>query len=225
MKRTQLGLTGVTALTFAQAADAHIVASRLGDFYAGALHPLTDLQDIVLWIATGLLAGSMGAARGRWLVLVVPAGSLVGFYGGLALGMTSVAAVMNAALMILLGLLIATAVRVPTIALCLLALGTAVVRGAANAGGVAADTNRMLFAAGLTLTAYAAITLIMALVVTFPPLRSGWRGIAVRICGSWIAAIGLMIGAFALLPHRYAQERHPTDIVHTSADTHPPDAS
>ena len=60
-----------TLVASAQAADAHIVASRLGDFYTGALHPLTDLQDLILWVAMGVLAGSLGAAKGRWLVLAV----------------------------------------------------------------------------------------------------------------------------------------------------------
>jgi hydrogenase/urease accessory protein HupE len=179
------------------------VASRLGDFYAGALHPLTDLQDIVLWIAAGLLAGSMGAARGRWLVLIVPVGSLIGFYAGLSSGITSVATIMNAAMMIVLGLLIATAVRVPMAILGVLAFSVAVMRGLANAAGVAGDTNKVLFGAGLTLAAYAAITLIMAAMVSFrePDAATGpaaWRGIAIRVCGSWITAIGLMIGAFAL---------------------------
>jgi hypothetical protein len=40
-------------------------SSRLGDFYAGALHPLTDLQDGLLWTALGLLAGSLGAIHAR----------------------------------------------------------------------------------------------------------------------------------------------------------------
>jgi urease accessory protein len=63
-----------TLVASAQAADAHIVASRLGDFYTGALHPLTDLQDLILWVAMGVLAGSLGASKGRWLVLAFPLG-------------------------------------------------------------------------------------------------------------------------------------------------------
>src|SRR5262249_15875951 len=143
----------------------------------------------------------------------------------------------TAALMTLLGLLVATAVRVPTAVLCLLAFGMAALRGLVNTGGVGPETNRTLFAAGLTVTAYAAITLIMAATVGFRgPVDSGtaagagaasagWRRIAIRVCGSWIAAIGLMIGAFALLPQKYAQAEHPPGSVHTSADTRLPGAS
>ena len=72
-----------------ETADAHIIASRLGDFYAGALHPLSDLQDLILWAAMGVLAGSLGAARGRRLVLVFPLGLLAGLVLGRAFGVVS----------------------------------------------------------------------------------------------------------------------------------------
>jgi urease accessory protein len=74
-------------------------------------------------------------------------------------------------------------------------------RGVVNAGGMTPETDRLLFAAGLAAAGYAAITLIMALTVTFrgsDAERSAWRVIAIRVCGSWIAAIGLMIGGLAL---------------------------
>jgi hypothetical protein len=86
-------------------------AARLGDFYAGALHPLTDLQDVVLWTALGLLAGSIGSAQGRWLVLVVPVGLLVGLVTALSFGIGGVGTFANAAMMVALGLLVAAALR------------------------------------------------------------------------------------------------------------------
>jgi urease accessory protein len=203
--RRLFGLTCVATvalLTAAEPADAHIVAARLGDFYAGALHPLTDLQDLVLWTALGLLAGSLGAAQGRWLVLALPLGLLVGLVLGLAFGAGTVPPVANAAMMVVLGLLLATGIRIHAAPLCAIALGLALMRGVVNADGVGPETNRLLFAAGLASAGYAAITLIMALTLAFRRSDAGpsaaWRGIAIRACGSWIAAIGLMMGGFAL---------------------------
>ncbi|MDB6091534.1 MAG: hypothetical protein JWN85_4318 [Gammaproteobacteria bacterium] len=189
-------------LVAAQSADAHIVASRLGDFYAGALHPLTDLQDIVLWTALGLLAGSLGAARGRGLVLVLPLGLLLGFNVGLSFGSTWIAPLTNAGMMVLLGVLLAAGLRINAAALLAIGLVLALMRGVVNAGGVGTATDRVLFGAGLALSGYAFITLITALALTFrgsdtAPSRA-WRRIAIRACGSWIAAIGLMVGGFAL---------------------------
>jgi len=185
----------------AQTADAHIVASRLGDFYTGALHPLTDLQDLILWAAIGVLAGSLGASKGRWLVLAFPLGLLAGLGLGRATGFVSAGPAADAGMILVLGLLLAAAVRMPMALLCAIAFGLAVMRGAANAGDLGPETNRLLFAAGLACAGYAAITLTMAVTLAFRRPEAGasmaWRGIAIRAFGGWIAAIGLMMVGFA----------------------------
>jgi urease accessory protein len=185
----------------AQTADAHIVASRLGDFYTGALHPLTDLQDLILWAAMGMLAGSLGASKGRWLVLAFPLGLLAGLGLGRATGFVSAGPAADAGMILVLGLLLAAAVRMPTALLCAIAFGLAVMRGAANAGDLGPETNRLLFAAGLACAGYVAITLTMAVTLAFRRPEAGasmaWRGIAIRAFGGWIAAIGLMMVGFA----------------------------
>jgi urease accessory protein len=192
-----------TLVASVQAADAHIVASRLGDFYAGALHPLTDLQDLILWAAMGVLAGSLGASRGRWLVLVFPLGLLAGLVLGRTTGFASAGPAADAAMILVLGLLLAAAARIPTALLCVIAFGLAVMRGAANAADLGLDTNRLLFAAGLACAGYAAITLTMALTLAFRQAEAGtataWRGIAIRAFGGWIAAIGLMMAGLAFV--------------------------
>lgn len=189
-------------LSGSKVAEAHIIAARLGDFYTGALHPLTDLQDIVLWLALGLFAGSLGPERGRWLVPVMPLGLLAGFSAELSFGVGAVGPLGNAALMVCVGLVLAAGLRLTTPMLCLLAFGLAFTRGAANADAVVTETNRVLFAAGLALAGYVAITLVMALTIAFRRAEFGprgdWKAIALRVCGSWIAAVGLMIGGFAL---------------------------
>jgi hypothetical protein len=105
-------------------------------------------------------------------------------------------------MMVLLGLLLAAGLRINVVALCVIALVLASMRGVVNAGGVGAATDRVLFGAGLAMCGYVFITLITALTVVFrrldvQPSRT-WRDIAIRACGSWIAAIGLMVGGFAL---------------------------
>jgi hydrogenase/urease accessory protein HupE len=79
MSRRAWAAAAAALTVSAQTADAHIVAARLGDFYSGALHPLSDIQDLVLWAALGVLAGSLGSAKGRWLVPVFPLGLLGSF--------------------------------------------------------------------------------------------------------------------------------------------------
>ncbi len=183
-------------------AEAHIVAARLGDLYSGALHPLTDLQDIILWGAMGVLGGTLGAARGRWLVLVFPLGLLAGLTVEQYFAITSTGSTVDAGIILALGLLLATAVRIPTVALCALAFALAVVRGMANASDLGPGADRLLFAAGLAGSGYAVITLVMALVLAFRGADTGasisWRKITLQALGGWIAAIGLMMVGYGL---------------------------
>lgn len=191
-----------TLLMLATPAQAHLIGTRLGDFYAGALHPATDIDDVVLWLALGVLAGSLGAQRGRWLVILFPLGLGVGFFLAAAGGPSVGGAATNAAMIGALGLLLAAGLRLsaPLLGLCGFAL--AVMRGLANASGTEAVTNVPLFAAGLVCAGYATITLVMALVIAFRKAEAGqataWRGIALRALGGWIAAIGLMMIGFTL---------------------------
>ena len=196
-RRALLPIAAALAL-HVRPAEAHIVSSRLGDFYAGAAHPLTGLQDVVLWTALGVLAGTQPAAQARWLVAVFPAGLVAGFLLGLIGGATNGIAAVDAGCMVALGGLIALAVRLPTPALAAIAVAPGLVRGAANAGGVGPDTNLTLFAAGFAMAGYIVITLLPAVILTFQRPGVGWRSIALRAGGSWIAAIGVMAGGYAL---------------------------
>ncbi|MDR3468414.1 MAG: HupE/UreJ family protein [Xanthobacteraceae bacterium] len=204
-KLDRLGLAVATLIASTVAADAHIIGTRLGDFYAGAAHPATDPQDVILWIAVGVLAGSLGASRGRWLVLLFPLGLLAGLLIGASVPSLPGSPVMDAGLILVLGLLLAAGARIPATALGMIGFALAVLRGAANAGGIGPETNLPLFAAGLACTGYVAITLIMAITIAFRRAEAGdataWRGIALRAFGGWIAAIGMMMVGFALASH------------------------
>jgi urease accessory protein len=149
----------------------------------------------------GVLAGSLGASKGRWLVLVFPLGLLAGLVLARATGFVSAGQATDPGMILVLGLLLAAAPRIPTALLCAIAFGLAVMRGAANAGDLGPDTNRLLFAAGLACAGYAAITLTMAATLAFRHAEAGtataWRGIAIRAFGGWVAAIGLMMVGLA----------------------------
>jgi hydrogenase/urease accessory protein HupE len=201
LKSARALMSAAMVLAGATAAEAHIVAARLGDFYMGAVHPLTDLQDVVLWTATGVLAGTLGGAKARWLIPVFPLGLLVGLSLGNVFGVAS-AQLADATMMLAIGMLLAAAARVPTLLLCAIAFAVAVMRGAANGADLGPETDRLLFAAGLTGVGYGAITLTMALTAVFKRTNSdsatSWRAIAVRALGGWIAAIGLMMASLTL---------------------------
>lgn len=192
-----LALAGL-CLFAAGPAEAHIVSARLGDLYGGALHPLTDLPDVILWVALGLLAGSQDLRHARWLVLVFPAGLAAGLLLGIMASVANGVQALDAAFMCVLGGLVAAAVRMPGPAILLLGLALAVARGVANAGGAEAGTNLYLFDTGFAAAGYAVITLVMAAAAALWRSNAAWHVVALRACGSWIAAIGLMVGGYAL---------------------------
>ncbi|WP_426413249.1 HupE/UreJ family protein [Bradyrhizobium ganzhouense] len=170
-------------------------------FLHGGIAPLTNLQDVVLWTATGVLPATLGTSKGRWLILVFPLGLLVGLPLGTLFGTVSTQ-LADATMMLAIGMLLAAAVQVPTLALCAIAFMVAVTRDAANGAELGPETDRLLFAAGLACVGYGAITLTMALTVAFKRTKSNsmtsWRAIAVHALGGWIAAIGLMMASLVL---------------------------
>lgn len=96
----------------------------------------------------------------------------------------------NALSFVGVGLLVAAAIALPlavTVALGLL-LGLGL--GYANGAAMEADSAVHLFVLGVAAMGTIGVTLLAALVVS---LEREWQRIAVRVVGSWIAAIGLMM--------------------------------
>jgi hydrogenase/urease accessory protein HupE len=180
-------------------AEAHIVSTRLGDFFAGALHPLTDPADLLCWVALGLLAARAGARSARWLVVAVP----LALMAGVALASLHAvpgAGVIAGVLLVGLGAVLALDRVLGLPALLIVAVATMLLRGVANAAGVSDTTDFVLYVLGVGGIGYVVMTLFMAVSVGFvePARAGGWRLVALRVAGSWIAAIGLMLGGFAL---------------------------
>lgn len=198
----RLCFAGVALVVSTEVARAHVVAARLGDFYAGAFHPLTDLRDAILSIAIASLAAFRGVRSARWLIFAFPAGLVAGAATALELGVAITNPFVECTAIVVMGLALALAAPVPEAILWLAAFALGTARGAANVAELGLDTNATLFVAGLATIGYVSITLLMALAhfVLSPIAALGAepRIIALRAFGSWIAALGLMMGALAL---------------------------
>lgn len=179
-------------LLAAGSACAHSAARGAGDFYAGALHALTALEHVLPFLALGILAGQQ--ARKTEPVLLV-------FCLALAAGATVAlwtpplpyVGLLNIFSAILFGGLAAAAWSLP-MAICYgLAAVFGLSHGFANGAGMIEQTKPYLFIpgvaiAGLAVTAY-------GLIVTDYLLhrKADWIRTAVRVAGSWIAAIGILV--------------------------------
>ncbi len=175
------------------AAHAHLVDTRLGDFYGGALHPLTDLQQILPWIALAALAAFQGPQRARWGVLVFPLALLAGSTASLALPSVPFVSVIDLSLVAITGLLLAVAISLPLPLFLAIAAVMGLLHGYENGQAMAANTDRVLFLSGVTMIGYAALTLMTGGAIAFLRGAGGWRPIALRASGSWVAAVGIMV--------------------------------
>jgi hydrogenase/urease accessory protein HupE len=175
------------------AAQAHLVDTRLGDFYGGALHPLTDLQQMLPWIALAALTALQSPQRARWVVLCFPVSLLIGCVAALALPEPPFAKLLDVSLVAFTGLALAAAVALPLPALLGITALMGVLHGYENARAMAADTDQILFLSGVTLIGYAVLTLLIGAAAAFLRGKEGWRPIALRAGGSWVAAVGIMV--------------------------------
>ena len=185
---------GLVLVSCLSSAEAHLVTTGLGPLYDGLLHFALAPEDLVPVLALALLAGLRGVIHGRRALFVLPAAWLLGGVIGLTVH-GGVSPSWTALSFVLLGGLVASDARLPlgatTLLAALLGLGHGYLNGSALAQpGLGAVGLLGIVAAVFTLVALAASTVV--------PLRAVWARVVVRVAGSWIAAIGLLLTGWAI---------------------------
>ena len=173
-------------------AGAHTAVQGIGDFYAGMLHPLTALEHVLPFVAFGLLTGQQGP-RVQAAVIVFVAALLAGATGALwAPGLQHVAFV-NIASAVVIGALVAAAWRLPGGLVYGIAVVFGLSHGYANGTAISGAIRPYLFIPGIGLAGLLVPLYVMMLADL--ALRRGppWTHIAVRVAGSWITAIGVLV--------------------------------
>lgn len=201
-RRSRAGgmLAGLALLLLGSArADAHLVTTGLGPVYDGIGHFCLSPDDVLPALTLALLAGLRGAAAGRRALWILPIAWLAGGLGGLAApGLPSPPEQLAAALaFLLLGGLVAADAGLPTAVVAGLAGLLGVTHGFFNGlamreGGAATGSLQLT---GVAVTLFVLTALVAAVVVS---LRRPWTRIVVRVGGSWIAAMGLLLLGWTL---------------------------
>lgn len=189
-----LAAGAVLGLAFgADVACAHVASAQAGAFYAGLLHPLTALEHVLPMLALGLLAGQRGLSEGQGVLLAF----VVALAAGAGLAPPGAAPgwipPLNVGSLVVIGGLVAAAWRLPAALLYALALGFGATHGHANGAALPPDLSPPIFAIGLV--AAALLTTGYGLVVAdaLSRLKPAWPRIAVRVAGSWVAAVGILV--------------------------------
>lgn len=169
-------------------AHAHDLSQRYGEFLGALLHPLLALDHAGAFLALGLLAGLRDARA------AVVSFNVALFTGAILPSLLSVAipfiTTINVLSLLVLGVLVALALPLPLWLAVAIAGFFGMSHGLENGSDIAAGTVAWRPALGVLVAGIAITVPAAALVHSLP---GGWPRIGVRVIGSWIAAMGLMI--------------------------------
>jgi len=182
-------------LLWSGTAHAHLVTTGLGPVYDGVSHLFTTFDDLLPVVAMALLAGLNGPISGRRALFTLPvawlAAGVAGYSGPVALlpaGVTSLS-------LLALGILTAADLKLGPPVVTALAVGLGIVHGWLNGAGIAVAGREASGLVGIAAAIFVVAALLSALVAS---LQRPWTRIAVRVAGSWIAAIGLLLLGWTL---------------------------
>lgn len=179
-------------------AEAHSTVKGVGDLYAGLLHVLTALEHVLPFVALSLLAGQRGLkAQAEGVLLAFPVALMAGASLALWLPPIHGLALFNIASAILLGGLVAAAWTLPIWLFYGLVILFGLSHGFANGEAINESIKAYLFILGVGLAGVAVLAYGTLMVDFLLKRKIGWITIAVRVAGSWIAAIGVLVMATA----------------------------
>jgi len=182
----------LAALLAAGPAHAHGNA-KLGDFYQGLLQPVFHPEFLLGALAIALWSTQQEGRAAFAACTGFAAGVVIGSAASL-LGVAGAASIWGPRLcMLVVGPLVAARVRLPVAACAALAAAAGLAHGhAATAGELAQLARPVLWTLGLGLGAGLLGVYANGATARFPAF---WMQVGVRVAGSWIAAIGLLVSA------------------------------
>jgi len=172
-------------------ASAHLVSTDLGPFYDGAAHPLVSPQDLLTILGLAILAAYGGATSGRRLIVSLTLAWATGVVVGFAMvGRQFDLPIATAGVILLLGVTGLFKMRVPSVALASVSVFIGLVRGVMNGSAARAADGQWLSVVGIVLGVFVLGTLLTGSSTWLTGRRTE---VVLRVAGSWIAAIGLLM--------------------------------
>ena len=183
--------SGLVILLWPSISQAHLVNTGLGPFYDGISHLAMSPDDLLTALALALLAGLSGARAGRNVLFLLPPVWLLGGLFGLRMAQEVSLPLFSVLSFLLTGALVALDRKLPLLLISIFTCGFGFLHGFLNGTAMAARAGGGFLALfGISLAVFVLVTLVSALVVS---LRKYWARITVRVAGSWITAIGLLM--------------------------------
>jgi urease accessory protein len=185
----------VAGAVLPSSAEAHLVTTGLGPLYDGISHVLLSADDLLPVLAMSMLAGLNGPAAGRRTLFGLTGAWLLGGLAGYLFGQALLSGTITCVSFLVLGGLTAADRRLSPAVVLAIAVAVGLLHGWLNGTGIAAAQREALGLAGTGSAIFVVVALASAFVMS---LRAGWMRIAVRVAGSWVAAIGLLMLGWSL---------------------------
>jgi len=183
-------------LIVAPSAQAHLMSTGFGPFYDGLTHLFVTPEDLLPVIALALLAGLRGPRFGRAVLFALPVAWLVGSAAGLLLAPQVTLPVAETIVTIALGALLAADCPLSLAFVASLAILLGLLHGILNGSELPkTPSSGQLIAAGVAVALFVAVSLLAGQAAS---VRALWARVAVRVAGSWIVAIGLLMLGWAM---------------------------
>ena len=180
-----------TVVISSRAANAHLVSTELGPLYDGAAHPLVSPQDLLTVLGLAILAAYGGAATGRRLIVWLTLAWAIGLGAGFSVVKGPLEFPVAAAVVILLlGALGVSRMRVPPGVLLSSSAFLGFARGLMNGSAARNADGQWLSVLGIVLGVFVLGTLLTG---GGHWLANRRPAVVLRVIGSWIAAIGLLM--------------------------------
>jgi urease accessory protein len=194
-RNARRAILAAAALLLPVAANAHLVTTGFGPFYDGVSHFLLTPEDALPALALALLAGLRGAHAGRIVLFALPGAWLACGLVGLAHPTTLSTGTLTTVSFLALGGLLAADARLRPGWVVAIALVVGALHGYLDGSAMAAANLGIPGLLGIVVALFVLVALAAALVVA---LRAPWALIAVRVAGSWIAAVGILLLGWSL---------------------------
>jgi urease accessory protein len=189
-------VTLATTLIAAPSAHAHLMNTGLGPFSDGLTHLMVTPEDLLPVIALALLAGLRGPRFGRAVLFALPVAWLAGSAIGLLVVQPITLPVAETIVTIGLGVLLAIDRPLPLLWFAGLAILLGLLHGILNGSELPkTSSSGQISAAGVAIALFVAVSLPAGQAAS---MRVPWARVAVRVAGSWIAAIGLLMLGWAV---------------------------
>jgi hydrogenase/urease accessory protein HupE len=194
--KSSAGLLTAIAIAWPSSAEAHLVTTGLGPMYDGISHLLLSPDDLLPVLVMGLLAGLNGPTAGRRVLFTLTLAWLSGGLAGFVAGYAPVPGVTAASLLVLGGLTAVDRRLSPSIVTAI-ALAVGLLHGWLNGAAIAEAQGEPLGLVGIVSATFVLVALAGAFAVS---TRAPWARVALRVAGSWVAAIGLLMLGWNLRP-------------------------